>query len=252
MSNRPAIWPYPKLIAHRGAGKQAPENTLAAMRTGAEYGYKMMEFDVKFCKDDIAILLHDDDIGRTSNSTGLAAELTFNELASVDFGAWHSKKFAGEPIATLRSVANYTLANGIDSNIEIKPHPGLEATTGARVASLAQELWSGASLPPLLSSFSEQALEAAMQAAPNLPRALLIANELPADWLDRVQRLDCIGLNLNNRYTTQSVVRQIIDAGFTVAVWTVNDVARMQELLNWGCHAVFTDEVQTISPTKLA
>lgn len=252
MSNRPAIWPYPKLIAHRGAGKQAPENTLAAMRAGADYGYKMMEYDVKFSKDDVAILLHDDDVARTSNSTGLAAELSLKELASIDFGAWHSNRFAGEPIATLQSVANYTLANSIHSNIEIKPHTGLEAATGAGVASLAQKLWAGASLPPLLSSFSEAALEAAMQAAPDLPRALLIAKELPDNWLERVQRLGCIGLNLNNRYTTQAMVQQIMDAGLTLAVWTVNDAARAQELLAWGCHAVFTDEVHTISPATLA
>ncbi|NYT64867.1 glycerophosphodiester phosphodiesterase [Alcaligenaceae bacterium] len=248
MSNRPSIWPYPALIAHRGAGKQAPENTLAAIRTGNSYGYKMMEYDVKLSHDQVAILLHDDDISRTSNSQGLAAELTLKELANIDFGAWHSDPFAGEPIATLSSIAAYTLANGIHSNIEIKPHTGLEAVTGAEVSRLAQKLWSGASLPPLLSSFSEVALEAAQKTAPNLPRALLIAKELPDNWQERVQRLGCIGLNLNNRYTTQAIVQQIIDASFTLAVWTVNDAARIQELRNWGCHAVFTDEVHSISP----
>lgn len=252
MCNRPVIWPYPTLIAHRGAGKQAPENTLAAMRTGASHGYTMMEFDVKLSKDGVAILLHDDDISRTSNSTGLAAELCLKKLAAIDFGAWHSKKFAGEPIATLNSIASYTLANGLHSNIEIKPHTGLETVTGTEVARLAQALWSNASLPPLLSSFSEAALEAAMQAAPELPRALLIEKELPANWLERVQHLGCIGLNLNNRYTTQTVVKQILDAGLTVAIWTVNDIARIHELLSWGCHAVFTDNVHSISPTTLA
>ncbi len=242
-------WPYPKLIAHRGAGRYAPENTLASVRLGAQHGFLMMEYDVKLSRDGIAILLHDDTVDRTSNGAGAAADKTLAELSAIDFGAWHSRDYAGEPIATLHSIAGYTLANGIRSNIEIKPHTGLEAETGKEVARLASRLWAGADLPPLLSSFSETALEAARAAAPELPRALLIAKEVPPDWRARVQRLDCIGLNLNHRYTTRAVLRDIRDAGYTVAVWTVNDTRRARELLDWGSNAIVTDEIMSISPS---
>src|SRR3546814_5487913 len=86
------------------------------------------------------------------------------------------------------SITAYNRTNDIHSNIELKPHTGLEAETGKQVARLARRLWAGAALPPLLSSFSEVALEAAMKEAPELPRALLIAKEVPADWPDRVKR----------------------------------------------------------------
>lgn len=242
-------WPYPKLIAHRGAGKYAPENTLASVRLGAQHGFLMMEYDVKLSRDGVAILLHDDTVDRTSDGTGAAADKTFADLGAIDFGAWHSRDYAGEPIPTLHSIAAYTLANGIRSNIEIKPHTGLEAETGKEIARLARQLWAGADLPPLLSSFSEAALEAARIAAPELPRALLIAKEIPPDWRARVQRLDCIGLNLNHRYTTRPLVADIIDAGYTLAIWTVNDTRRAQELLDWGCNAIVTDEIMSISPS---
>lgn len=245
-----SAWPYPTLVAHRGAGRRAPENTLASMRLGAAHGFKMMEYDVKLSKDGVAILLHDDSLDRTSNGQGNAADMTLAQLAEVDFGSWHSSLYAGEPIPALHAIAGYTLRNGIHSNIEIKPHTGLEAETGRAVARLARTLWKTAPLPPLLSSFSEAALEAALQEAPELPRALLIENEVPPDWQDRVQRLQCVGLNLNHKYTTRSLTEEVRAAGYTLAIWTVNDMGRAQELLAWGCNAIITDEIEALSPAR--
>ncbi|ATH99845.1 glycerophosphodiester phosphodiesterase [Alcaligenes faecalis] len=244
-------WPYPALIAHRGAGKIAPENTLAAMRVGAQNGFRMMEYDVKLSRDAVPVLLHDDDLDRTSNGQGRASRLTLAELSALDFGAWHSSAYAGEPIPTLSSIAAFTLANQVHSNIEIKPTTGDEAETGRQVALAAQALWAQASLPPLLSSFSEAALEAAQHAVPTLPRALLIEEEVPADWPERLERLGCMGLNLNDRFVTQALVQEIRQKGYTVAVWTVNDAERVRELLDWGCNGIFTDKVTTIRPDTL-
>lgn len=241
-------WPYPQWVAHRGAGRAAPENTLSAFRLGAAHGFKMMEYDVKLSADDVPILLHDDTLERTSNGAGRAADFRYAELAKLDFGAWHSAAYAGEPIATLYSIAAYTRANGLHSNIEIKPSPGVETHTGERIAQLARQLWEGAELPPLLSSFSETALAAARDAVPELPRALLIEKELPADWRERAAWLQCQGLNLNDRYISRDIVSQIREAGLSLAVWTVNDSARAQTLLSWGCNAVITDEVITMAP----
>ncbi|MCX5463421.1 glycerophosphodiester phosphodiesterase [Alcaligenes parafaecalis] len=244
-------WPYPALIAHRGAGKVAPENTLAAIRVGAQNGFHMMEYDVKLSRDGVPVLLHDDELDRTSNSQGIASALTLAELSALDFGAWHSSAYAGEPIPTLSSIAAFTLANQIHSNIEIKPTTGDEAETGRVVALAAKALWAQASLPPLLSSFSEVALQAAQQAVPTLPRALLIEEKVPADWPERLERLGCMGLNLNDRFVDQALVQAIRQAGYTVAVWTVNDAERVRELLDWGCNGIFTDKVTTIRPDTL-
>ncbi|GAA4136074.1 hypothetical protein GCM10023067_60290 [Aminobacter aganoensis] len=71
---------------------------------------------------------------------------------------------------TLAAIARYLRANGFLANIEIKPVPGTEWRTGAAVALDARALWAGADVPPLLSSFSEEALAAARDAAPELPR----------------------------------------------------------------------------------
>ena len=64
-------WPYPRWVAHRGAGTLAPENTLAAFRKGAEYGYRMFECDAKLSADDVVFLMHDATLQRTTNGHGI-------------------------------------------------------------------------------------------------------------------------------------------------------------------------------------
>lgn len=244
-------WPYPNLIAHRGAGRHAPENTLAAIRLGASHGFTMMEFDVKLSRDEVPILLHDDTVDRTSDGTGPASQFSFKELAELDFGAWHSAAWAGEPIATLNAVARFGLANGLHANIEIKPCAGLEAHTGRLVAARAATLWRGSGVPPLLSSFSETALDAARTAAPQLPRALLIDGEVPGDWRARLDALGCQGIHIDQRHALPELIADILAADRTLAVWTVNDLERARELLQAGCHAVFTDEIARITPAAM-
>lgn len=237
-------WPWPRIVAHRGGGTLAPENTLAAFEVGYQAGYRMAEYDVKLSADDVPILLHDDTVDRTSNGHGAASALDLSQLQQLDFGRWHGPQWAGKTLPTLQQVAAFCLAHGMHSNIEIKPSTGLEAHTGRLVARQAASLWASAPGSVLLSSFSETALAAARDAAPHLPRALLIENQLPSDWQARAHALGCLGINLDNALATEHIVKTILEHGYTVVIWTVNDLARAQELLRWGCHAIVTDTLK--------
>lgn len=239
---------YAQIIAHRGAGRLAPENTLAAMRLAARHKVSMVEYDVGLSHDEVPIVLHDRNIRRTSNGEGNADELTLAELAQYDFGGWHGPEYAGEPLATLYSVAAFTLANQIRSNIEIKPQPGRESLTGTVVARVAAGLWSQAASPPLLSSFSEAALLSAREAAPDLPRALLLEGPLPCDWHERAARLGCVALHLQQEHVGRRTILALHGKGYKIAVWTVNDIQRAQDLLRWGCDALFTDAFDALVP----
>ena len=239
-------WPWPAFIAHRAGGRLAPENTLAALRMGARKGFRMVEYDVKLSQDGVLFLMHDDTVDRTSDGRGIASNLSWAALSELDFGKGHGPEFAGEAATTLRAMAHASRALGVHSNIEIKPMTGFEAQTGEAVARAAARLWQGAPLPPLLSSFSEASLEAARKAAPELPRALLIEGPVPADWHARMLGLGCSGVNINTKYAEREAVRDILDRGATLSVWTVNEVARAKELLSWGCQAVFTDALDTV------
>ena len=94
-THRPA-WPYPRVIAHRGGGALAPENTLAAFETGAKLGMKMVEFDVKLSHDAVPFLLHDDRVDRTSNGQGAAAAMNYSELAALNAGSWFGPAVADQ------------------------------------------------------------------------------------------------------------------------------------------------------------
>lgn len=240
-------WRYPRLIAHRGGGFMAPENTLAAMRCGHEYGFSMLEFDVKLSQDNVLVLMHDDTIDRTSNGIGLAASKTFRELSELDFGAWHSAFYTGEPIPTFLSVARFTQENNLFCNIEIKPCPNREAETGIQVANAARQWWQHSHLLPLISSFSIEALAAAQKTAPELPRALL-TEDLADNFIEVLERLDCVAINIKQSLLDQEKIARIHQAGYKVCAWTVNDYQRARQLLQWGCDALFTDELLRVTP----
>lgn len=252
MTSSGTVWQWPPLLAHRGGGWLAPENTLAAIRLGHAWGFAMIEYDVRLSGDGIPVLLHDDDIRRTSSGQGDAATMTLAQLQRYDYGSWHSPAWAGEAIPTLYGVAAYTLAHNMASNIEIKPHPGTDHETGRRVAEIAAGLWEHAELPPLLSSFSHTALAAARDSAPALPRALLIDKILPQDWRATALELGCMGLNLQHGLITPDLVREVHAAGLSVLAWTVNDPARARRLLQWGCDAIVTDALEHVNADALS
>ncbi|MGE3928361.1 MAG: glycerophosphodiester phosphodiesterase family protein, partial [Lautropia sp.] len=172
------LWPYPRMAAHRGAGKLAPENTLAAFRLGASFGYRMFEFDVKLAADGVPFLLHDSTLERTTSGAGVAGGLPWAALSALDAGSWLDAAYAGEPLPRLDAIARYLIANDLLADVEIKPTPGCDDETGRVVAAACERAWAGAGVPPLLTSFSEVALDAAAAQAATLPRGLLL-DELP-------------------------------------------------------------------------
>lgn len=248
-------WPYPRWIAHRGAGKLAPENTLAAFRVGASLGYRMFECDVKLSQDDVPFLLHDDSLQRTTNAgetlgpkaSAIGGEHPWSVLSQLDAGSWHSRAFAGEPLPSFEAIARFCRRNGYFLNIEIKPSAGLERETGTVVAQHAARLWRGAPTPPLLSSFHPDALAAARAVQPELPRALLL-DTLWSGWLESALMLDCVAVVCNQVLWDRSSVTQAKSAGLRCLSYTVNDESAAQRLLELGTDAIITDRVDLFSP----
>ena len=136
-------WPLPLWIAHRGAGRLAPENTLAAFRMGASFGYSAFECDVKLSADGVPFLLHDATLERTTPASGVAGERPWAELSRLDAGGWHSRVYAGEPLPSLDTIAAYVQRNGFALNLEIKPTPGVEQVTGAAIGTAEAETRAG-------------------------------------------------------------------------------------------------------------
>jgi glycerophosphoryl diester phosphodiesterase len=236
-------WPYPRLVAHRGGGLLAPENTLAAIRLGQSLGFRAAELDAKLTRDGVAILLHDATLDRTTSGTGQAGDRSWEELAALDAGAWYADAYRGERIARLDEAASLLRSAGTMANVEIKPVPGTERQTGLAVAARAAALWEGAPVPPLLSSFSVEALAAAREAAPHLPRGLIASAPTDADF-DSLGMLEAVSLHASRRQLTPALVDRAHAAGCRLLVWTVNDPPEAERLLSWGVDGVITDNLR--------
>jgi len=240
-------WPYPLWVAHRGAGKLAPENTLAAFREGAQHGYRAFECDVKLSADEQPFLLHDATLERTTPASGTAGERSWSELSRIDAGAWLSRRFAGEPITSLDAVARYVQHNDFALNIEIKPTPGSEHRTGVVVGQAVRRLWQGRSLLPLFSSFRPDALQGARESAAEVPRALLV-DTLWDGWFALAQSLACRAVVTNHKLMDAALLAQLHGAGLRALCYTVNDTADAQRLLALGVDGLITDAVDRFSP----
>lgn len=233
-------WPYPHIFAHRLGGSLAPENTLTGLRRASKIGVKAVECDVKLSADSVLFLLHDDTLERTTTGRGPAVALTMAELQLLDAGVRHHRAYKGEVLPTLAELAAVTIPNGIAVNLEIKANPGQDEETGRKLAQAVQALWAGADTMPLLSSFSTAALCAARQAAPELPRALLVES-IPLDYLTELNQCAAAALHVEQRALTQDVVQKLHNQGYRIMAYTVNDTLRARKLLSWGVDMLCTD-----------
>lgn len=236
-------WPYPRLFAHRGGGSLAPENTVGAIRLGQSLGFRAHEIDVKLSNDGVPILLHDETLSRTTNGKGRAADLPWSALRVLDAGSWHSIEFRGEPLPSFEEVAKQLQSKGTMINVEIKPTPGFDRATGTKVGAEARRLWTGIEVPPLFSSFSYEALAAAKEAAPAIPRGWLVSEFNEADW-GRLEALDAASLHTNHKNMKPELVRELHARGYKVMLYTINDADIAQRWLDAGADGIFTDNLR--------
>lgn len=238
------MWNFPRMLAHRGGGTLAPENTLAALRCGHAHGFRAVEFDVMGLSDGSLVLMHDEELGRTVAGQGSVADCTLAQLSASDAGSWFSAEFAGERVPSFAEAADFCVRHQMQMNVEIKPVPGMEADTGRRTAEACARLTAGS---VLLSSFSVDALRAAQAIAPQVPRGLLV-EAVPADWRERLAELGAVALHAKASLMTAAQAAAVKAAGFGLMVYTVNDPARARELFGIGVDAICTDRLDLIGP----
>lgn len=241
-------WPYPRWIAHRGAGTLAPENTWAAFELGAQWGYRMFECDVRPSADGVWFLMHDDTLDRTTNAQGLASLRPWSELGALDSGAWHSPQHAGQRLPSLDALLAVAQQRNWCLNLELKP-PQDPAT--ARQWGVELGLW--LSQHPnghahLVTSFSSAALAGLQAAAPQVRRGHLFEA-----WSDQVLAttvsLGCVALVLDHTAWQAAHAQAAREAGLWTLAYTVNGAAQAERLWAMGLDALITDRVDFFAPT---
>jgi glycerophosphoryl diester phosphodiesterase len=235
----------PRVIGHRGAATYAPENTLASLREARRRGAAWVEFDVKLSADNVPLLMHDESLRRTAGDDRAVAALPWSQLADIDVGTWFDRGFAGERVPSLEAAIDCLAENGLGANIELKPSPIRESGTASAVVALLRRRWPTTLPPPLLSSFKDASLAAALRTAPEYDRALLLG-EVGPDWLARARAVEAVAINVDGRKLGAGRAREIKDAGFQLAAYTINDPALARTLVAMGVDCIITDTPDVI------
>jgi glycerophosphoryl diester phosphodiesterase len=230
----------PPIMGHRGAAGAAPENTLVSLRIAAEQGAQWVEFDVKLSGDGVPILLHDDNLKRTTGYNAMIADTPLAKLRTLEAGAWRGPEFAGEPIPTLEEALAELLEIGLSPDIEIKPDKGRAGATGRAAAEVMAGCWPLDRAPALISSFTPECLAAAQEFAPRFPRGFQM--RFPArNWRAIAEALGCSTIHVKERWLSDRKVKEFKSAGYGLATFTVNDPKRAKTLIARGVDCIITD-----------
>jgi len=234
---QPAVDP---VIAHRGASGDSPENTLVSIQRAADLGCTWVEFDCQITRDGRVVLLHDADLAKTTGDPRDIHLVDLAEVQRLDAGAWFGDAFAGKRIPTLEATIALMHKNRQGAIVEIKAgNNDPVKVTRAVVGQLLSE-WPGSLPAPVLCSFSDDVLATCADLAPGLPRGIGFW-EVPPDWDRQAQRLGCTAIHANHALLTPETARAMVDAGYVLRAYTVNEPERAAALFQIGVASVFTD-----------
>ncbi|MDZ7371315.1 MAG: glycerophosphodiester phosphodiesterase family protein [candidate division KSB1 bacterium] len=221
------------VLAHRGASREAPENTLAAFRRAFALGVDGIELDVQLTADGELIVIHDDTVNRTTNGRGRVERKTLAELQALDAGKWFSEQFAGERLPSLAQVLDE--AEGVLVDVEIKK---------CRDSELLKERLS-ALIPPhkanafLITSFDSSIIEEFKTMRPDLRTGLLLngRRKSAGSWEFVLP---------HHRLVDNLFCARAAEAGKKIIVWTVDEEREVNRLLQLGVGRFITNEPQKV------
>jgi len=233
----------PAVIGHRGYRARYPENTLASFSAAIAAGADMIELDVTLSKDDRVVVIHDDNLDRTSSGRGKVRQTPLEILKTLDTGSWFDPSFSGETLPTLEEVLDLA-GSSILINIEIKssawnPFFQNEAIERQIVRLVAEKQMQES---VLISSFQTGFLERIVQ-LPHHPEVALISGQpVPQGIVETCKRLGGFSWHPCFQSLEQNLIHQMHQAGIRIFPYTVNHAEDMLLLMNMGVDGIFTDD----------
>jgi len=227
----------PIVIAHRTTMGHAPENTLLGIRTALEMGCDGVEIDVRLCADGVPVLIHDDDLGRTTDASGRVADTSLDTLRRVDAGQ-------GESVPTLRDAL--ALVNGrMLLIVELKVTPGDDVA--ALCDAVLQDLAESDAIPwAWLWSFDSETVVELVRRAPHGRRiAHLCIEPAPEIWqIAAEHRLDGVSMHGSGLTGERAAACRAHD--MAAFVWTVNEPADIERCIALGATGIVGDYPERI------
>ncbi|MFB3896283.1 MAG: glycerophosphodiester phosphodiesterase [bacterium] len=238
----------PICIAHRGFSGVAPENTLIAFQKAIELKPDGFELDVHLSHDGEVIVMHDDAVDRTTNGKGKIVDLTLKELKQLDAGSWFDTKYAGERIPTL-SEALALAKDKLDVMVELKA-----TGTAEKAIPLIEQF--GMVDQVVIFSFSSELLKIAKSINPNLSMLHLLwvrpeeKDTFPIETLiirTLAAHANIIGMNWNG--VTPRLVDMAHKRGLGIRVYTVDETADMQAMIDMGVDGIISNRIDRLLKT---
>ena len=245
----PGSLSYPLVVAHRGGGGLAPENTLAAFRAALETGVDAVELDVRLTRDGEVAVIHDRRLERTTTGKGPVGAYTLDHLKSLDAGSWFSPEFRGERVPVLEEVFE-ALPGDFPIYVEVKARAlGAWPLVAAVVRVLRDyERWDST----LVASFNPLAMALVRVTEPRIVRGYIWSRHHPlplsARWLSPLVKPYWYAPD--RRSATPEMVAKLHSQGKPVAAWDVDTGTDMTWLKAMGLDAVVTDHPDVLLRQK--
>lgn len=220
-----------KIYAHRGFSGNYPENTMLAFKKAVEAGVDGIELDVHLTKDNELVIIHDEDIKRTSNGEGLVRDMTLEELKKFDYSATYAGVYGFNEIPTLREYFDYIKDTGVITNIELKTGIFEYPTIEGRVIDMIKEY--GLEDKIILSSFNHYTVMRCKDIAPEIKRGFLSESWL-INYGKYTAENDVQCCHPIWCFLSEETVKEMHDAGCEINTWTVNEYEDIKRLASWG------------------
>jgi glycerophosphoryl diester phosphodiesterase len=248
---------WPVNFAHRGASARTPENTLEAFRVAVEAGAGGLELDVHMTLDREIVVIHDATVDRTTNGSVAVAEMTLEELRTLDAGYRFSPdggrtypyRGRGLRVPTLAEI--YEEFPGVAVNLEIKEgQPGVEERVAEVIRGTEERTLVASSHHAVLRRFRRVSGDRVSTGASRLEiGAFYILSRLRLEGLARPAY---VALQVPVEHEGIALVTpRFLEAahsrGVRVDVWTINDPTEMRRLLDLGVDVLMTDDPGTLA-----
>ena len=226
-----------KIIGHRGARGEAPENTLAGFQYIHDLGIRAVEFDVRQLKDAELVIMHDDNFLRT---TGIDKNLY--ECSSTELEAYNQAYIWmdwDKQITPTLSDALHIMQDFNHLEVEVK---AVETMADAEklVLALEQQL-QGFEKTAVITSFDLKIHHALKQMNSKFQRGLLVEDDIQLKAIDQALELECGQIGWMNQLATPELIRATQQEKLKISVWTVNSIERAQQLRDLGIDGLITD-----------
>lgn len=228
-----AIFHETKVMAHRGASTEAPENTMAAFQKAIDDMADYIELDVQLTNNGEVIVMHDSNAYRTTGVDANIVNMTYKEVKTLDAGSWFSDEYVGENVPSLKEVIELTQGK-IKLNIELKPADNDTALAKNTVRLIEKYNMVN---DCVITSFSESALKAVK----TYNQEIKVGYILSAAYGDFYDMKNVDFFSVNAAFLSKRTIDAIHNSGKRVYAWTVNNKESIKNLTNKGVDGIITD-----------